>query len=347
MPRERQQRGTSVPLGVALFLAFATPAEAAKTDIVVLQNGDRITCEIDQLERGRLRLKTDDMGTLEVEWDKVASVTAAATFEIEDLEGRRYYAALDPPSRPGELNLVGSDGRRTLELLTVGRISRLGETFLKRLDGSIDIGASYTSASKLFQFDVAVEARYERPGYEVSADLSTTLTRQPDVEDVQRVSLGMNFLGRRPNRWLYFGQGLLEQNRELGFDLRTSLGIGFGRYMIQSRRDDLLSGLGLSVNHEVPVEGDHKVNTEALVAIRYNRFSYDFPKTDVQVSLLGYKSVSDRDRIRAEMDASLRREVLKDFNITLRAYESYDNRPPTEGAESNDFGLTLAVGWSY
>ena len=42
-----------------------------KTDVVTLANGDRITGEIKRLDRGRLEFKTDDAGTLYLEWDKL------------------------------------------------------------------------------------------------------------------------------------------------------------------------------------------------------------------------------------------------------------------------------------
>ena len=47
---------------IALVAApgFARP----KTDVVVLDNGDRITCEIKKLQRGKLTISTDASGTI-------------------------------------------------------------------------------------------------------------------------------------------------------------------------------------------------------------------------------------------------------------------------------------------
>jgi len=50
-----------------LFGFWALPALAAKTDVVVLLNGDRITGEVKELSYGQLKFKTDDMGTLYIE----------------------------------------------------------------------------------------------------------------------------------------------------------------------------------------------------------------------------------------------------------------------------------------
>ena len=49
----------------------ADRARPGRTDVVTLANGDRITGEVVRLERGRLEFKTDDAGTLYLEWDKL------------------------------------------------------------------------------------------------------------------------------------------------------------------------------------------------------------------------------------------------------------------------------------
>ncbi len=65
------------------------------------------------------------------------------------------------------------------------------------------------------------------------------------------------------------------------------------------------------------------------------------------MNLTLYEGLNDWGRTRVEADASIRREMLKDFYVTLRAYESYDSQPATAGATNNDFGLTFALGWSF
>jgi Protein of unknown function, DUF481 len=342
--------GSRYPLRVGLFLLatlMASTAPAAKTDVVVLQNGDRLTGEVQQLDRGRLRLKTDDLGTVEIEWDKIASVTAAAPFDVDDLAGNRYMGSLEPGASPGQLRIVWTDGEHTVDLLSLVRIRRLDKSFWRRLDGSLDVGASYTSASSLFKLDLAASLGWERPGYEIQSDASSTLSSQPGVEDTRRSNLSVAYARRFEGHWLVFLNVQLEQNRELGFDLRSSVAGGGGRYLVQSRRDKLLAGLGLSLNRERPVEGESATNIEAVALLNYDRFSYDFPKVDVSVTVAGFASLNEGGRYRVELDARLKRELVKDFYATLRGYESYDSRPATEGATTNDYGITFAVGWSF
>src|SRR5262249_61371886 len=118
----------------ALACAPLPFALAAKTDVVVLRNGDTLTGEVKEVDRGRLTFKTDDMGTLAIEWDKVRRVTAGATFEIEDLDGHQYFGSLRPGTNEGEVDIVSPAGGWTLPPARVVRVQRQGATFWQRLD---------------------------------------------------------------------------------------------------------------------------------------------------------------------------------------------------------------------
>jgi Protein of unknown function, DUF481 len=333
---------------VLVAVLAAAPAWAAKTDVVVLRSGDRITGEITELDRGRLTFKTDDMGTLAIEWDKVTSVTASASFEVHELDGGQYFGALRPGPRDGELTIVPATGAETvLPLLRVLRIERLGATVWQRLDGSVDAGVSYASSSELLTLDLATRVVLNRAGHEFTLDGSSTITRQPDADETQRNNLTFNYQRRRPGHWAEFAQAQAEQNKELGFDLRGSVTGGAGHYLLQGRRHDVLAALGLRVNREKPLEGESTTNVEAAMGFRFDRFRYDFPKVDVYATVSTFASLTDWGRVRAELDVRLRREILRDFTVSLRVYESYDSRPITEGAAKNDYGGSFGIGWTF
>ena len=95
----RSRRSAGARLAQRLLLASlcvfsGTLLAAPKTDVVVLANGDRITGEIKSLEYNQLKLSTYDMGTVYIEWDKIASLKSDQYLLLERTDGTRYYGQL-------------------------------------------------------------------------------------------------------------------------------------------------------------------------------------------------------------------------------------------------------------
>ena len=337
-----------VVLLVAGAILAAVPAAAQKTDIVVLLRGDRLTCEIESLDRGRLTVKTDDMGTLSIEWDKVREVTATAMFEIYDVAGNRYLGSLAAGPAAGQITIKTAIGDLVLPLLDAVEFDRIGASFWSRVDGSIDLGASYTSSSDLLKLDASASATYRRPLSEFTVSGQSSITRQPDAPETRRNESTFQYLRQlRKPRWLALVQAEASQNVELGYNLRTSITGGLGRVLLQRRRDRMFTGGGIGVNREWPVDGDERTNVEALATVGYDFVTYDSPKTDISLYFTVFPSLSDPGRVRANIDASLSRELIKDLFLKFSVYERYDKRPPTADAEHHDYGTTLSFGWAF
>ena len=69
-----------------------------KTDIISMYNGDRITGEIVSLEGGIIKVKTDFMGTLSIEWPEIASVQSDYHYEVRLSDGERMYGSFHDES---------------------------------------------------------------------------------------------------------------------------------------------------------------------------------------------------------------------------------------------------------
>lgn len=339
--------GPRVLLAATIAALGAAEARAAKTDVVVMLNGDRITCELKVLQRGKLQVKTDGLGTVDVEWNRVRSVTAGGLFEVEDLLGRLYFGSLQPSAEEGKLDVVGLAGTKSVDVALVARIQQLHRGFWKRLSGSLDVGFSHTASSKLTQFSLDAWLRYRRPTFQLQLGASSILTSQPDAPETRRSSAEFGYVRFREKRQIAFGQVRLEQNRELGFDLRAGLRGGYGRYLVRSQGSDVLAGVGLNVNHEVPVEGESTENLEGMIVLDWEAYAFSFPKTDVSVQLVAYPSLSQWGRWRFDLDARVKRELFRDFSVSLKGYDNFDSDPATEGASRNDWGVSLTLGYSF
>jgi hypothetical protein len=330
----------------ACVLAAGRTVFAADTDLVVLRNGDRLHGEVKKLQYGRLELSTTTMSTIYVEWDKVAELVSPNYFELETADGARHYGSLQQGAA-GTLSVALQGMVTPLDVASVVRIQRIKSTFWDRLDGSINLGASFTKSSGIGQGSLGVSVRTRRPGFEFSTDFSTTVTVQPDQPDQSRTVFGASYLKLMRNRWFVPGTGKLEQNTDLGLDLRSSLGGGIGRYFLQTNRSLLGTATGLVLNRENPVSGESTTNVEAFVGASYEFFTYDTPKTSIDTTFVLFPSLNVGGRYRTEFSLTLSREIVKDFTVGVTAYDSYDSKPPAGSSSTHDLGISLSVGWTF
>jgi putative salt-induced outer membrane protein YdiY len=330
-----------------LLTGLVPPAHArAKTDTVTLKNGNEITCEIVSLQRGKLRVKTDDMGTVSIEWDKIAALTAKGLFEIEDRGGNLYYGPLETVPEKG-LQVATATGLQSVPLPTVARLVYIEASFWKRLSGSIDLGAGYTKSSRLAQFNGDVSVKFTRPTFVSELNASSYIQRQENVDDTTRNSLTLAYTRVRQNRQFVLGEVSALQNRELGYDLRAGLTGAYGKYFVRSQGNELLGAGGLYVNREVPVDGETVTNLEALFIADWANFSYDFPKTDIEVKTIFILGLTDWGRYRVDVDARFDRELFNDFYLVVKGFYNFDSRPPTEEASKDDYQVSLAIGYKF
>jgi hypothetical protein len=244
--------------------------------------------------------------------------------------------------------VADGDDLTVLDHLAVILIRPIEESFSSRVNGSLDMGLSYTDANALAQFTFNMDATIARPKYSAGYDLSSTFVRQRDAEDTSRHVFSLSYQRFLQSRWLALVTGRLDHNREMGFDLRGTFLVGGGRYLVQTNRNLLVAAVGLALNLENPTGPRSSTrNGEAAIAVRYATFAYDFPSTDIEISCLMFPSLTIDDRIRVEVNARLRREVVKDFYVSLNVFESYDSKPPSDAADENDFGASLTLGWSF
>jgi hypothetical protein len=335
----------SVTLG--LLSLGAAPLLAQKDDVVVLLNGDRYTGEIKSYSQGRITLDTPAAGWISIKWNKILSVTSTKQYDVETIDGLHHYGSLSASDPPGKLTIVSGAETLAVGFFEIFGLAPVRRNFWRRWEGSLDLGFNYTQSSHLVQFNLSADATYRRRDYQITSDLSSFFSRQEGATATEHGSFATRYDRFLGNRWVAEGGVGLDRNIQLGLDLRVLLGVGFGRYLIQTNQKNLIVFVGLTGNHEQPVEGEGKYNSEALVGGRYQYFMYDFPKVTISAALSVYPSLTTGGRVRLQASASAKREIVSDFYLSFSAYDSFDSKDPSTGLSKNDWGPTLSVGWQF
>lgn len=318
-----------------------------KTDVVVLGNGDRVTCEIETLQRGRLTVKTDSMGTLQIEWDDVQQVTSPMVFEVELENGERFVGTLEPPPVQGQV-LVSGETEAALNRDSIVRMREIGQGFWSQIDGSMDVGFDFTKANESRQWTFMGEAIRRGVQFETRVNFDSLFSSQEGIDSANRQALGIQVTRFLPQRWMAAAVAQFQRNEELDLDLRSLIGGGAGRYLLQTNRTILSVLGGIVFNRErFAGPGTQVNNAEALGLVQFRKFTFDDPETDIETTLLVLPSLTEAGRVRLEFNARVRREVLKDFYWNISFFESFDSEPPSAASEQHDYGLVSSFGWSF
>jgi Protein of unknown function, DUF481 len=337
-----------VTIAIALTLSAGAPSQAqGRTDVVTLANGDRITGEVVSLDRGRLEFKTDDAGTLYLEWDKLFSVLATRRVEVLTTDGSRYLGSLGRAA-DRSIAVLTLEGEVPLQMSQVTLITPIDRNFWRQLDGSIDAGFSYTRSSGVAQLNLNSDTVYRKLASRARLTASLTQTQKDDDQGRDdRASVEISYLRYQWQRWFVLGVGRFESNESLGLELRSQAGGTIGPRLINSNRAQMVVGAGMAFNDERGVDVDPTQNIEALLLFGTSFYTYDRPKTNLDINLQYYPSLSNTGRQRVQLDAGVKREFWKDLFVALTLYNSYDNRPPNPAADTNDVGVVLSIGWTY
>ena len=316
---------------------------AAKTDVIELTNGDRITCEISRLEHGKLTVKTDGLGTIAIEWDDIARLTSTATYDVELTTGRRLFGSLSRGDA-NTVDIVQPAGSERIALDRIVRISPVGKTFWRRLDGSLDAGFSFTQADVQTVWTLHSDVRYRSQRWftQLTADSALTTSEDTDQSRNDLTVQTQRFL--RP-LWSLVGFAQFQQNEELSLKLRAVLGGGIARTFAQSNRVAFTGVAGAAFTRERYEDTDEQI-PEAVAGTNVQWFTFDGRSTNLNVGATSYYALDGSWRVRLELNTSFRSDIVGDLYWSINSFDSYTSQPPPD-QKHNDFGVSATIGWSF
>lgn len=334
---------------IALILTLSSPASAApKTDIVIFKNGDKLTGEVKSLQRGQLNLNTDATGTIGIEWDKIASVISNQNVQVETSSGARYFGHLSKTEKSGRVVVETTDGPQMLDNARVTIMTPIESKGLGAFDIDLSVGYNFAKAGGVKQATVGVDVDYRTRKRIYSITASTTTNDSDTQTSSERKNLGLDYKRLWQNRWYVNGSLTMDQNDELGLNLRTSLGGGGGRFLIQSNNMilGLQANLQYSQEDQVTEEGD-TTSIEAVLSVDWDWFRFDHPELDWSTNLELIPNLSDWGRVRANFDSELHWEMFNDLKWGIAFYSSYDNQPQSAEGSSSDYGVNTTLTYEF
>lgn len=331
-----------------LLVSISPVALAQKTDVIILNNGDRVTGEIKALERGQLRLSTTAMGTITINWDSVERVISDKSLQLQLASGARLLGSMEEPQRGETLLLNTGFDERELPMNEVVRMEpmKIGQSFWKRLEGSIRFGLDYAKGSRVGQSNLGLTAMLREEKHRISTEFNYNFTRGSQQRDTERYFLGGAFQRNLKDRWFWLVNSSFERNDELGIDGRWLTAGSAGRFIWQTNLSELGLFAGVAASRETRANDANGSQLEGQLGGRFSIYRFYPSKADLNSSLLVYPGITEAGRWRGEFRLQLRWEMIRDLFWDLTYYYSFDNQPPV-GASRNDTGVNTSLGYSF
>jgi hypothetical protein len=340
-------------LGFILVVATLPLFARAKTDLLIMKNGDRMTCEVKGLETGVLYVSFDYIdGTASVDWSKVARVESTQSFLVKTEDGSVYSGTLHtmetPTGRPVRIQVVEDAAHETeLDRAKIIAMNGTSDNFWERFNGQVSFGLNYSKGNQTTQYSLGSEAAYVRERWTGQANFTSNLSSSNGATASTRNELTlfpMRLL--RWNNWFYAGLGDFLQSSVQGISLQTSLGAGVGRYLKNTNRMRIyVVGGAVWQNTRYQSASANTPNLAAgLVYADANLFQ--FSKTNLSITAALIPAVSDPGRVHFNTNASYYIKLFRNLKWNTSFYGSWDNRPPS-GFSGSDYGTSTGLTWTF
>lgn len=333
---------------ILVCLLFAGIAHAEKTDVVKLVNGNEITGELKSLDFGVLTYSTDSMGTVKIDWEDVVAITSKQSLQVEITDGSRFFGQFVQNGADRQLTVLSDGDKVSLATEEVVRFTPIDreDRFLERLEGSMSLGFQAQKSSEVNTSYVATDVSYRTQRYLVGVRLNSTVTDQPSEETTASQSFYINYQRLHPNRWFADWIAGWERNDEQGIAARLAGGAAWGRYVVQTNRNEFSLAAGAQLARE-RYYGEDPSDTvvEGRFEIRYLHRNIA-PDTSFNITSTYYPLLDDFSDYRAESDLTFRREFIEDVYLDLGFNYSYQSNPPSGGANS-DYSVTTSLSYDF
>jgi Protein of unknown function, DUF481 len=326
-----------------------------KSDVLVMRNGDRLTCEIKSLDSDTLSISLDyAAGTVSVNWGKVDHIASKQLFLVKTKDGLVHSGSLATPSTPGDRPtrievFETSTDKVELEQSHIIEMEETDLSFLRRINGQIGLSSIYNKGNQSAQYNLNADAAYPRERWSAALSYSSSFSSSTGSSAVTRnqTQLTAQRLARW-NNWYYAGLVEFLQSSEQGIQLQSTFGGGVGRYLKNTNNTviSIYSGVAWEniAYHEQLIPATNQQVTSALIAGEMQLFRFDKTKLSLTATVL--PALSKPGRVHTNLNATYYIKVWSKFTWNLSFYGNWDNQPPP-GFSGTDYGTSSGISYRF
>jgi len=374
-------------LSFAMGFLMLTPAANVFADQVMLANNDRISGEIISVSNGKIQVKTEYAGVIQVDFNKITNLKTEKNASIILVDGENMTGRIDSISgssivvESSELGLIEISrdrfqGMGPLEATdlktdenpqipgTADRQEAAAEKAIvvpadtgteespalpKRWSGSLSLGAQLQEGNTdSTDLHFDAKAKREVPLKELQLKFRADYGETEGETDTNKVFGEAKFKAFRCERFYLFGVTNMEHDEMEDLDLRAQFYAGPGYYFIKKERTAMLAEIGAGIVGEWTDAEDGSDETIEPGGWINLEWTQRLCKTmEFFQGVTVYPSFGDAGEFRLRSESTLKAPLGKRWALKLSAIDDYDSNPESEDADRNDLQLITSVGYEF
>ena len=328
-------------LAMVLIVAANGPALA---DVVVMQNGDRITGDVKRIWGEDLNIEPEYTDEFVIELDKVAYVESDRDFDLTLEDGREVTARLEGAGANGTQTITYEGQTRQAPIITLNQIVEADDgafDWESHIDWSSTVTTGNTDSTVA---RVSADSKIEIGDHRHIATLLVADEETGGVKTKDQDYLTYTYNWLFSDKWFLGAGATYETDPIKQLDRRSSIGTGIGRDIWNFNDRTMSFELGLGTLEE-SLAG---VSESSTFAYWKYRFTYDFAGLDLEAyhnhQISSY--LSGRDNLFAKSSTGLRYEIGDLFYLTMSLNVDYESDPPP-GVDTEDSTWVIGAGFEF
>ena len=334
---------------LAISMAFAGVANAQLTDVVYLNNGDRMTGSVSVMNLGEMIFETGAMGFVNIKWEDVKGIETDKTIQFETARGERYFGRVAMGDE-GYVAIVTAKGEQQLAMERIITFSRIkaDRSVWEAMDKDLRVGFSFTKGSDIMRWNIGAGLLYKALKYRTSLRFNSMVTNDAQGKDTRRAYITGRYFRLLRNRYFWTISASGQTDDELGIDKRLLISGTGGRFVWQRQQSEFMIALGLAANRESSTgdetnESEQDTSLEGVLEVNWTFFKLHSPSSKINTRLQYYPGITESGRHRANLELNFRQEFVKDMFWVTEFWSSYDSHPPSGAISGEDYGITTSL----
>ncbi len=343
---------------IVLSTLLCALAQLTAAAVVTLKNGDRITGEVVQTADGKLVVKSEFMGEVQIAFDSVAGIESADKLYLSSKDGQVLVGPVT--TTDDEFAIVTENSGRVSvpkDQIAYVRDQAAQEAYEAEIDrlrnpkltdfwrGFFDTNLALTTGnSQTTSFSNAAGMTRQTNRDTIKLYFNSIYARQSTTGEslatANAIRGGTRYELNVSDKWFTFGFLDLEYDKFQDLDLRNVIGGGFGYHLVKTDRKQLNLFGGATYNQEFYTGDLTRRSAEVVMGEEFSLQVND--RTSYNNRLTFYPNMSETGEYRLQLDSTLVTDVFKWMAWNFTFSDRFISNP-APGRQQNDILLTTGI----